>query len=67
MLGADGYEWLGEISMMNSNGTQSFENLQTHYDGPGEHLKHAADANHILKNIYYKNEHIAVIFEVYAT
>ena len=39
MLGTDGYEWLGELDMKNSNGTQLFGNLLTHYDGPGEHLK----------------------------
>ena len=35
MLGTDGYQWLGEVAMSNRNGTQSFGNLRTHYDGPG--------------------------------
>ena len=38
MLGTDGYEWLGEVSMRNSNGTQSFRDLRTHYDGTGDIL-----------------------------
>ena len=27
---------------------------QSHYDGPGEHLKCVAEANQILVNIHYK-------------
>ena len=34
MLGVDGYELLSEITMKNRNGTQDFQNLKTHYDGP---------------------------------
>ena len=67
MLGTDVYEWLGEVSMRNRNGTQLFRNLQTHYDGPREHLKRVAKANQILGNIHNKNENTAVNFEVYVT
>ena len=67
VLGADVYEWLGEVAMRNRNGTQLFGNLQTHYDGPVEHLKHVSKANHILETIHYKNENTAVNFEVYVT
>ena len=67
MLGTDGYEWLGEVAMRNRNCTQLFGNLQNHYDGSGEHLKRVDEANHILENIYYKNENTAVTFEVYST
>ena len=49
------------------NGTQSFENLINHYDGPGEHIKRVTKANQILENIHYKNENTAVTFEVYVT
>ena len=67
MHGTDRYEWLGEVAMRNRNGKQSFGNLRTHYDGPGEHLKLVAEANHILEKIYYKNKNTAVTFEVYVT
>ena len=67
MLGTDGYEWLGEVSTRNRNGIKYFGNLQTHYDGPREHLKHVAEANQILENIHNKNKNIAVTFEVYVT
>ena len=62
ILGTDGYEWLGEVSMRNSNSTQSFGNLRTHYDGPVEHLKRVAEENQILENIHYKNENTEVTF-----
>ena len=48
MIGTYGYEWLGEVATRNRNGTQSFGNLQNHYDGPGEHLTSVAEANQIL-------------------
>ena len=63
MLSTDGYEWLGEVYIRNRNNTQSFGNLRTRYDGPGEHLKIVSEANHILENIHYKNEYKAVTFE----
>ena len=53
--------------MSNRNGTQSFGNLQTQNDRPGEHLKLVVEANQILENIHYKNENTAVTFEVYDT
>ena len=65
MLGTDGYEYSVEVYTRNRNGTKSFGYLQTHYIGPGEHLKRVAKVNHILENIYYKNENTAVTFEVY--
>ena len=49
MLGTDGCEWLGEVAMRNSNGNKSFGDLQTHYGGPGEHLKRVAKSNKILE------------------
>ena len=55
MLGTDGYEWFREVATSNRNGTQSFENLRTHYDGSVEHLKRVTKANQILENIQYKN------------
>ena len=67
MVGTGVCECLVEIAMSNSNGTQSFGNLRTHYDGPGEHLKCVSKANQILENIYYKNENTGVTFEVYVT
>ena len=62
-----GYEWLLEVAMKNSNDTQIFGNLWTHYDGTGANLKRVAEANKILENIHYKNENTAVTFEVYVT
>ena len=65
MLGTNGYEWLGEVSMRNRKGTHFFGNLKTHYNVPGEQLKHVAEANQISVNIHYKNENTSVTFEVY--
>ena len=65
MLVTNGNEWLGEIAMKNRNGTQAFQNLRTHYNGSGEHLKRVAEANQILDSIYYKNKKSAFTFEVY--
>ena len=53
--------------MRNKNGTQSFEKLQTHHDGPEDNLKRVAKVNQILENIHHKNENTAVTFEVYVT
>ena len=52
MLGTDGYECLVEIDTRKRNGTKSFGNLQIHYDGPGESLKHVEKVNQILENIH---------------
>ena len=67
MIVTNVYEWLGEASTRNRNVTQSFGNLQTHYDGPGEHIKRLDKANQIMENIHNKNENTAVTFEVYVT
>ena len=67
MIATYGYEWLGEVSIRKSNGTQSFGNLITHYDVPGEHLKRVTEANQILVNICYNNANTEVTFRVYVT
>ena len=67
MLGTAGCEWLWEVAVRNRNGTQYFENLQTHYDGLGKYLKRVVKANHILENIHWNNENTALTFEVYTT
>ena len=40
---------------------------RTYYDGPGEHLMCAVEANKILNEIYYKDENTSVTFEIYVT
>ena len=53
--------------MDNMNGPQTFQNLRTHYDGPGEHLQRVTEANQIFDTIHYKKKNTVVTFEVYIT
>ena len=52
LLGKEGYKCLGETEIKTRNETESFSNIRTHYNGPGEDLKYVTEANKILDEIH---------------